>query len=128
MKRLVILGAGESGCGAAVLGKAKGMDVFVSDNGPIADKYKNMLNERGIPFEENGHTPELILNADEVVKSPGIPPTAPLVRQLAEKGTPIISEIELYSSKSKARSNSVSKTPIAFLVLFLSYARLYPKS
>ena len=120
MKRLVILGAGESGCGAAVLGKAKGMDVFVSDNGPIADKYKNMLNERGIPFEENGHTPELILNADEVVKSPGIPPTAPLVRQLAEKGTPIISEIELAGRYTDAKTvcitGSNGKTTTTLLI------------
>ena len=120
MKRLVILGAGESGCGAAVLGKAKGFDVFVSDMGPISPKYKEMLTAREIPFEENGHTEELILNADEVVKSPGIPPTAPLIKRLAEMGTPIISEIELAGRYTDAKTvcitGSNGKTTTTLLI------------
>ncbi len=91
---LAILGAGESGVGAAILGMAKGMEVLVSDAGTISPKYRAILKERGIPFEEGGHSADRILQADMVVKSPGIPPTAPLIRRLAEKGTPIVSEIE----------------------------------
>ena len=81
-KRIVILGAGESGAGAAVLAKKKGFDTFVSDMSSIKDKYKEMLNERNIPWEEGKHTEELILNADEVIKSPGIPNDAPMVVKL----------------------------------------------
>ena len=81
-KRLVILGGGESGIGAAVLGKVKGMDVFLSDCGKIAPRYLEALDRYGIAYEQGHHTPELILNADEVVKSPGVPPTAPLVQEL----------------------------------------------
>ena len=73
-KRLVILGGGESGIGAAVLGKVKGMDVFLSDCGKIAPRYLEALDRYGIAYEQGHHTPELILNADEVVKSPGVPP------------------------------------------------------
>ena len=72
-KRIVILGGGESGCGAAILAKKLGFDVFLSDYGTIADKYKRMLDEQEIPWEEGKHTKELILNAGEVIKSPGIP-------------------------------------------------------
>ncbi len=72
--RLVVLGGGESGAGAAVLGKVKGMDVFLSDMGTIPAKYKELLDKYGIPYEEGHHTEEKILNADVVVKSPGIPP------------------------------------------------------
>ncbi len=93
-KRIVILGAGESGTGAAILAQKKGFDTFVSDSSLIKDKYKEMLDERNIPWEEGHHTEELILNADEVIKSPGIPNNAPLILKLKEKGTPIISEIE----------------------------------
>ena len=92
--RLVILGAGESGTGAAVLGKKQGYDVFVSDMGAIAPKYKAVLDAHGIAWEEHSHTPELILNADLCIKSPGIAPWAPMPAQLAEKGVPILSEIE----------------------------------
>ena len=94
MKRLVILGGGESGAGAAILGKDKGYDVFLSDSGKISSHYSQMLEAEGIAYEQGKHTPELILNADIVVKSPGIPPTAPLVMKLAAMGTPIVSEIE----------------------------------
>ena len=92
-KRIVILGAGESGAGAAVLAQKQGFDTFVSDMSLIKDKYKNMLNERGIQWEEGRHTEELILNADEVIKSPGIPNDAPMILKLKEQGTPIISHI-----------------------------------
>lgn len=94
MKRIVILGAGESGAGAAVLAKAKGFDVFVSDSSSVKPKYKDMLNTHAIDWEEKQHTEADILNADEVIKSPGIPDKAPIIQKLKERGTPIISEIE----------------------------------
>ncbi len=94
MKRIVILGAGESGAGAAVLAKKEGFDVFVSDMAAIKDKYKQMLDARGIAWEERQHTEEKILSADEIIKSPGIPKEAPMMRKIAEKGIPVISEIE----------------------------------
>lgn len=94
MKKIVVLGAGESGAGAAVLAKKMGFETFVSDMSAIKDRYKNMLDERGIDWEEGQHTEEKILDADEVIKSPGIPDTAPMVQKLKAKGTPIISEIE----------------------------------
>ncbi|MCQ2288902.1 MAG: UDP-N-acetylmuramoyl-L-alanine--D-glutamate ligase [Muribaculaceae bacterium] len=94
MKRIVILGGGESGAGAAVLAQAKGMDVFLSDMGHIAPKYKELLNNHNIEWEEGHHTEEKILNADEIIKSPGIPLTAPLIVKAQQQGTPIISEIE----------------------------------
>ena len=93
-KRMVILGAGESGAGAAVLAQKEGMDVFVSDMSKISDKYKKMLDAHQIEWEEGHHTEEKILNADEIVKSPGIPETAPMVKKAVEKGIHIISEIE----------------------------------
>lgn len=102
-KRIVILGAGESGAGAAVLAQKKGFDTFVSDMSLIKDKYKNMLNERGIQWEEGHHTEELILNADEVIKSPGIPNDAPLILKLKGQGTPIISEIEFAGRYTNAK-------------------------
>lgn len=101
--RLVVLGGGESGAGAAVLGKAKGMDVFLSDTGAIPGKYKDMLLSHGIEFEEGRHTPEKILNASVVVKSPGIPPTAPMVKAIVEKGIPVLSEIEFAAGFTDAR-------------------------
>ncbi len=101
--RIVVLGAGESGVGAAVLAGAKGYDVFVSDSGTIAEKYKAMLLDRGILFEEGHHTEAQILNADEIVKSPGIPDTAPIVRAAIERGIPILSEIELAGRYTDAR-------------------------
>ena len=102
-KRIVILGAGESGAGAAVLAKTKGMDTFVSDQGGIKDKYKALLDQYGIEWEEGHHTEEKILNADEVVKSPGIPNEAPLVQKLKAQGTPIISEIEFAGRYTHAK-------------------------
>ena len=94
MSRIVVLGAGESGAGAAVLAQKKGFDVFVSDMSAIKDKYKKMLDNHGIEWEEGQHTEEKILNADEVIKSPGIPDSAPMVKKLIDQGTHIISEIE----------------------------------
>ncbi len=94
MKRIVVLGGGESGAGAAVLAQVKGMDVFLSDMGNIAPKYKALLDEYNIAWEEGHHTEEKILNADEIIKSPGIPLTAPLIVKAQQAGIPIISEIE----------------------------------
>jgi len=94
MKRIVVLGGGESGAGAAVLAHKKEFDVFLSDSSAIKPRYKEWLNKYGIRFEEGKHTEELILNADEVIKSPGIPDNAPLVVKIREKGIPVISEIE----------------------------------
>lgn len=93
-QRIVILGSGESGTGAAMLALKKGFDVFVSDAGTIPDKYKRELDAMGVSYEEGSHTESMILNADEIIKSPGIPDTAPLVVQLRAQGTPVISEIE----------------------------------
>lgn len=92
--RLVILGGGESGVGTAILGQQKGYDVFVSDFGKIKENYKEVLSINGIAWEDEKHTEELILNADVVMKSPGIPEKAPIVKKLIEKGIPVISEIE----------------------------------
>ncbi len=104
MKRIVVLGGGISGYGSAILAGSEGYDVFLSDSGRIADKYRRRLEERQIPFEEGGHTPELILNADEVVKSPGIPEKAPIVKALREKGVPIVSEIEFAGRYTNAKT------------------------
>jgi UDP-N-acetylmuramoylalanine--D-glutamate ligase len=92
--RLVILGGGESGVGTAILGQAKGYEVFVSDFGKIKESYKKVLNENQIAWEEEQHTEALILNATVVMKSPGIPDKAPIVKKLHEKGIAVISEIE----------------------------------
>ena len=94
MSRIVVLGAGESGAGAAILAKIKGFDVFVSDTSKIKDKYKKLLDDHQVKWEEGHHTEESILNADEVIKSPGIPKEAPMVQKLIQQGTHIISEIE----------------------------------
>ena len=102
-KRIAILGAGESGTGAAILAQKKGFETFVSDSSSIKDKYKQMLNERHIPWEERHHTEDLIVNADEVIKSPGIPNDAPLILKLKEKGIPIISEIEFAGRYTNAK-------------------------
>ena len=92
--KLVILGAGESGVGTAILAKKQGYDVFVSDMGQIKPKYKKQLDDEGIRWEEGQHTAEEILAADEVVKSPGIPDTAPIIQALIKQGTPILAELE----------------------------------
>ncbi len=102
MKRLVILGGGESGVGSAILGKNKGYEVFVSDIGSISHTYKEVLLHHKINFEERQHTNALILNASLVVKSPGIPESVPIVQQLYQKGTSVISEIEYAAKFSNA--------------------------
>ncbi|WP_149914065.1 UDP-N-acetylmuramoyl-L-alanine--D-glutamate ligase [Sphingobacterium cavernae] len=101
--RLVVLGAGESGVGAAILGKEKGFDVFVSDMGTIADSYQSSLVEEGIAFESGQHTEDLILNAAVVVKSPGIPEKAPLIQKLRSLNIPVISEIEFAAQYTDAK-------------------------
>jgi UDP-N-acetylmuramoylalanine--D-glutamate ligase len=118
--KLVVLGAGESGVGTAILGKQKGYDVFVSDKGIIAKKYKEVLLNNEIDFEEAQHSEEKILNADVVMKSPGIPDKVPLIKQLKEKGIPVISEIEFASKYSKSLvvgiTGSNGKTTTTMLV------------
>ena len=103
MKRIVVLGAAESGAGAAVLAKKEGFDVFVSDMSTIKDKYKELLNSHEIVWEEGHHTEELILNADEIIKSPGIPENAPMILKIKEKNIPIISEIEFAGRYTDAK-------------------------
>ncbi|HRD37947.1 MAG TPA: UDP-N-acetylmuramoyl-L-alanine--D-glutamate ligase [Bacteroidia bacterium] len=102
-QRIVILGSGESGVGSAILAKQKGYDVFVSDKGLIKDKYKKPLQENGIAFEEGMHTEDLVLNATEVIKSPGIPEKADLVKKLREKNIPVVSEIEFAGRYTNAK-------------------------
>ncbi len=123
MSRLVVLGGGESGMGAAVLAKVKGFDVFLSDKGKIEEQYAEMLRKWDIPFEQGQHTQELILSADEVVKSPGIPSTAPMIRALEAQGTPIISEIEFAGRYDTARkiciTGSNGKTTTTSLIYYL---------
>ena len=123
MSRIVVLGGAESGVGAAVLAKVKGFDVFLSDKGTIDPKYVDELRKWEIPFEQGQHTEELILNADEVVKSPGIPSTAPMVRKLEEKGTHIISEIEFAGRYDTAKkiciTGSNGKTTTTSLIYYL---------
>ncbi len=103
IRRLVVLGGGESGVGAAILGKEKGMEVFLSDSGNISRKYRDMLDAEGIEWEQGMHSMESILAADEVVKSPGIPPTVPVMQAIAEKGIPVISEIEFAGRYTDAK-------------------------
>ncbi len=102
-KRIVVLGAGESGAGAAVLAKEKGFSVFVSDMSAIKERYKNLLDSHGIEWEEGHHTEEKIINADEIIKSPGIPDEAPMVKKCIEKGIHIISEIEFAGRYTDAK-------------------------
>lgn len=102
-QKLVVLGGGESGVGAAILGKDKGMEVFLSDMGTVAPRYAAMLDAEGIEWEQGHHTPEKILDADIVVKSPGIPPTAPMVRAIADRSIPVISEIEFAGRYTDAK-------------------------
>ena len=103
MRRIVILGAAESGVGAAALAKVKGFDVFVSDMGRIKENYKQLLREYDVPWEEGQHSEELILSACEVVKSPGIPEDAPMVQKVRNAGIPVISEIEFAGRYTDAK-------------------------
>ena len=93
-RKIVVLGGGISGYGSAILAKKKGFDVFLSDMGKIAPKFRERLDEWKVEYEEGQHTEERILDANEVVKSPGIPDTAPIVKRIRERGIPVISEIE----------------------------------
>ena len=123
MKRIVVLGAGESGSGAAILAKEKGFDVFVSDCGTISEPYRALLDQNGVPWEDGKHSEELILNADEVVKSPGIPLTAPLIQKLQKQGTHIISEIEFAARYTNAKmiciTGSNGKTTTTSLIYYI---------
>lgn len=123
MKRIVVLGAGESGSGAAILAKEKGFDVFVSDCGTISEPYRALLDQNGVAWEDGQHTEALILNADEVVKSPGIPLTAPIIQKLQAQGTPIISEIEFAARYTKAKmiciTGSNGKTTTTSLIYYI---------
>lgn len=129
MKRIVVLGAGESGAGAAVLAKKEGFDVFVSDMSKINDKYKKVLDDHGILWEEGHHTEELILNADEIIKSPGIPEKAPMIQKLMAQGTHIISEIEFAGrythSKMICITGSNGKTTTTSLIYHIFKAAGY---
>ena len=123
MSRIVVLGGGESGVGSAVLAKSKGYDVFLSDMGKISEEYANMLQEWNIPFEQGKHSEDLILNADEVIKSPGIPTTAPMVQKISERGISVISEIEFAGRYDSARkiciTGSNGKTTTTSLIYHL---------
>ncbi len=123
MSRIVVLGGGESGVGSAVLAKAKGYDVFLSDMGKISDEYAQVLQEWNIPYEQGKHSEELILNADEIIKSPGIPSTAPMVKKISERGIGIISEIEFAGRYDSARkiciTGSNGKTTTTSLIYHL---------
>jgi len=123
MERIVVLGGGESGVGAAVLAKTKGFEVFLSDAGKLGDEYAKTLQQYSIPFEEGAHTDDLICNAAEVIKSPGIPDTAPLIVKLHEKGIPVISEIEFAGRYCKAKkiciTGSNGKTTTTSIIYFL---------
>ena len=103
MKRIVVIGGGESGWGAAVLAQKKGFDVFLTDSGMLSPKYKDLLDQYHIHWEEGHHTEELILNADEIIKSPGVPKEAPIIQKLMAQGTPIISEIEFAGRHTDAK-------------------------
>ena len=122
-KFIVVLGAGESGSGAAILAKEKGFDVFVSDCGTISEPYRALLNQNGVKWEDGKHSEELILCADEVIKSPGIPLTAPLIQKLQEQGTPIISEIEFAARYTHAKmiciTGSNGKTTTTSLIFYI---------
>ncbi len=123
MSRIVVLGGGESGVGSAVLAKVKGHDVFLSDMGKISGDYAAMLEKWEIPFEQGKHTEDLILNADEVIKSPGIPSTAPMVQKIVDKGIGVISEIEFAGRYDTAKkvciTGSNGKTTTTSLIYHL---------
>lgn len=129
MKRVVILGAAESGAGAAVLAKKQGFDVFVSDFGSIKDRYKKMLDDHDIPWEEGHHTEEKILNADEIIKSPGIPDEVPIIQKAIQKNIHIISEIEFAGrytdSKMICITGSNGKTTTTSLIYHIFKAAGY---
>ena len=123
MSRIVVLGGAESGVGAAVLAKTKGFDVFLSDNGQIKDEYVRTLRDWDIPFEQGGHSSGLVMNADEIIKSPGIPSAAPIIKQLVSAGIPVISEIEFASRYDNAKkiciTGSNGKTTTTSIIYYL---------
>lgn len=123
MNRIVVLGGGESGVGAAVLAKVKGFDTFLSDFSTLTDQAKEMLQKYDIPFEEGGHTPEKILNADEIIKSPGIPDTVAIVKGAIALGIPVISEIEFAGRYDRAKkiciTGSNGKTTTTSLIYYI---------
>ena len=123
MRKIVVLGAAESGIGTAILAQKQGWQVFVSDAGKIKDHYKQMLEDHHIEWEEGGHTDDNILNADKVVKSPGIPDTAPIVEALVAQGTPILSELEFAKPYSRGRTicitGSNGKTTTTTLIYYI---------
>jgi UDP-N-acetylmuramoylalanine--D-glutamate ligase len=123
MKKIAILGGGESGVGAALLAQKKGFDVFLSDKGMLGDKYREVLVQHQIVFEEGQHTEEMILDATEVIKSPGIPDKAPLIQKLQAQGTPIVSEIEFAARYTAAKiiaiTGSNGKTTTTLLTYHL---------
>jgi UDP-N-acetylmuramoylalanine--D-glutamate ligase len=123
MNRIVVLGGGESGVGAAVLAQLKGFDVFLSDNGKLSSENKYCLNNYGIAFEEGGHTHELILNADEIIKSPGVPEIVPIMREIRSREIAVISEIEFAGRYCTAKkiciTGSNGKTTTTSLIYFL---------
>lgn len=123
VKKIAILGGGESGVGAALLAQAKGFAVFLSDRGTLKESYRQTLQQAGIDFEEGQHTSERILDATEVIKSPGIPATVPLVQQLKELGIPVISEIEFAARYTTAKligiTGSNGKTTTTLLIYHL---------
>ena len=123
-KFVVVLGGGESGTGAAILAKVKGLNVFLSDAGTIPDKYKKILEQYDVPWEENGHTVERILKADEVIKSPGIPNKALLIQQLKALGTPIISEIEFAGRYNNAKTVCITGSNGKTTTTMLTYQML----
>ncbi|HLN74941.1 MAG: UDP-N-acetylmuramoyl-L-alanine--D-glutamate ligase [Methylococcaceae bacterium] len=123
-KRAIILGAAESGVGAAILARKQGFDVFVSDLGTIKEKYKKELTDRGFDFEEGTHTEDKILNADIVIKSPGIPDKAPLIKKLKEKGIPVISEIEFGGRYTQAKKICITGSNGKTTTTLLTYHML----
>ncbi len=123
MSRIVVLGGGESGVGSAILAKTKGFDVFLSDKGRLNNEYREMLDKWEIAYEEDAHTEELILNASEIIKSPGIPDTAPMVQKIQNEGIKIVSEIEFAgrydSAKKVCITGTNGKTTTTSLIYYL---------
>jgi len=119
-RKIVILGAGESGAGSAILALKQGFDVFVSDKGEIKEKYREILNKNQIRWEEGNHNEDIILSADEIIKSPGIPENAPIIIKVREKGIPVISEIEFAGRYAKGKkicvTGSNGKTTVTNLI------------
>lgn len=123
MKRIAVLGGGESGVGAAILAKVKEFDVFLSDSGSLNDNARNMLDRYSVPYEEGKHTPEKILNADQIIKSPGIPDTVPLILEARKRNIPVISEIEFAGRYDRAKkiciTGSNGKTTTTSLIYYM---------